>query len=302
MQKIAIVDIGSNTVVLNLYTKDQAGLHLCSNTSNAVRLVSYIDEDNHHMKEEGIAAACDVLRQYRKMIDEYQPDYTFAFITEPARNIDNKEEMLASFHQAGIDVDAISGQQEAAFDYLGSRIDAGDIVTGNAFDVGGGSTELIAFKNNEIVEAASMPLGCVRLSRLPVENQVADESLHEFFQSHPKLLSVPSSTLIGIGGTNRAAGLVMNELFQCDNTMNVQLLTQVFHHLKDEDERYVHAMHKVVRSSRWPVFLPGLNMILGICRAYNATEIRISSGCVREGYILSHLSSENKEKDDGKTA
>lgn len=293
MKKIAIVDIGSNTVVLNLYTKDREGLHLCSNTSNAVRLVSYIDEEAHHMKPEGIQAACNVLSQYRQAIDAYRPDCTFAFITEPARNIDNRKEMLAAFHEAGIDVDAISGQQEATYDFFGSRIDTGDIKTGNAFDVGGGSTELIAFQNNGIVEAASMPLGCVRLSRLPLEECTADDALHAFLEDHPKLMSIPSSTLIGIGGTNRAAGLVMNEMFHCGNTMNVQLLEQVFQHLKDNDPRYIDAVHKVVRSSRWPVFLPGLNMILGICRAYHASEIRISSGCVREGYILSHLPEES---------
>lgn len=297
MRKIAIIDIGSNTVVLNLYTEHDAALTLCSNTSHAVRLVSYIDETKHHMKPEGIEAACQVLQEYRQAIDAWQPDKTYAFITEPARQIDNLAEMLSAFRQTGIDVDAISGEQEAAFDLLGSRIDAGDIVTGNAFDVGGGSTELIAFKNNRIIEAASMALGCVRLSRLPLEEATADDALHTFLSVHPGLMSIPSSTLIGIGGTNRAAGLVMNELFHSGNTMNVELLKQVFDHLKDGDPRCIEAMHKVVRSSRWPVFLPGLNMILGICRAYHASEIRISSGCVREGYILSHLA----EDDHGKT-
>ena len=111
MKKIAIVDIGSNTVVLNLYTKDREGLHLCSNTSNAVRLVSYIDEEAHHMKPEGIQAACNVLSQYRQAIDTYRPDCTFAdsedgelvFIT-PMQPEGALRDTLASFGFADMSV------------------------------------------------------------------------------------------------------------------------------------------------------------------------------------------------------
>ena len=40
----------------------------------------------------------------------------YAFITEPARNIDNYEEMHQRFLEEGFDVQALSGQEEAEFD------------------------------------------------------------------------------------------------------------------------------------------------------------------------------------------
>lgn len=286
MTASAVVDIGSNTIVLNIYTWKDGKPLLQETHSEAVGLVSYIQ--NGTMKPEGIAAACRVLGSYRERCRQVRPDQQLAFITEPARGIDNRAAMLAAFQQAGFTVDALTGEEEALYDFAGSRLDTGDILTGNAFDVGGGSTELLSFRDDQVLKAVSLPLGCVRLKTMPLENKTVDLPLAAAGRAAPELLETPAAVLVGIGGTCRAAGLLLDALFNSGKTMNVPLLQQVYDHLKAGDERYVKAMHKSVHASRWPVFLPGVNMILGICRFYSARQIRVSDGCVREGYLLCH--------------
>lgn len=282
MQKIAIVDIGSNTIVLNIYEKENAALSLIQSFSSPVGLVRYIHD--HHMCKDGILAAMNVLQTYQDKIHEQHIDKVFAFITEPARHLDNQMELLSAFQKSGFIVDPLSGEEEAHYDYLGSRIDCGDIASGVAFDVGGGSTELIAFHQGKIIEAISFPLGCVRLQTLPITDVTVDLPVQQVQKEHPLLTSIPSSTLIGIGGTCRAAGQLLNQ----PHSMDAQELFLWRDRLKQKDPDSMAKMQAVITPSRRDVFLPGLNMICAILKAYDAKAVRISSGGVREGYLLSH--------------
>ena len=146
--QFGVIDIGSNTVVLIIYELVNEFPKVIFHTSSHVHLVSYIE--NPVMKEEGIEKTCNVLKEYKKILEEYQIKEYKAFITEPHRNIDNRKEMLQAFSNCGIEVIALSGKEEAELDYLGSLIDTKFISTGTAFDIGGGSTEFISFKENNI--------------------------------------------------------------------------------------------------------------------------------------------------------
>ena len=89
MQK-GVIDIGSNTIVLNIYELKENIPIVTFHESNATHLVGYIE--NKVMKEEGILKACEVLKHYVSILKEKNIESYKAFITEPARNITNKEE------------------------------------------------------------------------------------------------------------------------------------------------------------------------------------------------------------------
>lgn len=282
MSKIAIIDIGSNTVVLHIYEKEKETVSLRQSFSSPVGLVRYIHDGR--MQEEGIRATVRVLQSYQAEIRQRHIDKVYAFITEPVRHIDNQEELLSAFRQSGLPVTPLSGQEEAIYDYFGSRIDCGDIRSGIAFDVGGGSTELIAFQEGEILEAVSFPLGCVRLQALPMVDETVDPPIQRMLREYPRLTSVSSATLIGIGGTCRAAGKLLNQ----PRLIDTRELFRWRDRLRQKDPDALSCMQKAIAPSRQPVFLPGLNMICAIVKAYDAKAVRISSGGVREGYLLKH--------------
>ncbi len=184
MNKQAILDIGSNTVVLLIYKiHEDNSFEIIHHDSNAVHLVSY--NKNGHMEQEGIDKTVEVLKQYRSYLNEQGIQETYGFVTEPWRNIDNATQMLEAFSACGFNIKPLTGEEEAAFDFIGSRLDTSDIPTGFAFDVGGGSTELISFANNRIVEATSIPLGCVRLKQLPLDSNKPQEQVLQALLSKP---------------------------------------------------------------------------------------------------------------------
>ncbi len=288
MEKRGIVDIGSNTVVLIIYDISVPRPQPVLYRSEAVHLVGYIS--GGLMKQEGIDRACEVLRNYRTILRENGTDRFYAFITEPHRGISNRDDMLRQFSQCGFDVHPLTGRQEAEYDFLGSRLDVSDITYGNAFDIGGGSTELISFIDGRIHEAVSFHAGCVRLAAMPVTAETADGYMKEAFERWPRLLDTPSDLIVGIGGTNRACGLMCTRLYGTREVMNVSDIQDMFDRLTAGEEEIVNIMHEVVSPGRWKVFLPGVNMLLGICRAYHADKVRISEGCVREGFLLAQES------------
>ncbi|MBQ1468736.1 MAG: hypothetical protein IIZ27_09695, partial [Solobacterium sp.] len=214
MKNYGVIDIGSNTIVLLIYSAEKK-LKILYHESQPVHLIQYVQ--NGHMQEEGILRACEVLSHYREVCTSCVLEDLQAFVTEPWRNIDNAEDMLRRF-RSYVPVTPLSGVEEARLDYQGSLLDCADILSGNAFDIGGGSTEFICFRDHRILEAVSIPYGCVRLSVLPVTESFTGPIVQETLRKYPGLTQEPSDTLIGIGGTCRAAGKMAEAVFGTRNT------------------------------------------------------------------------------------
>lgn len=84
----------------------------------------------------------------------------YAFATAAVRRAANREEFLGEVRRvAGIDVDVISGEEEAEIGILGALGNS----DGGMIDVGGASTEIIVRRGGKSVYAHSADVGAVRL-------------------------------------------------------------------------------------------------------------------------------------------
>ena len=292
--KYGLVDMGSNTVVLVIYEVNNLDEmpNVLVHNSTPVRLVSYIKDG--HMDKEGIKKAKEVLIEYFTILEEVGVDSFYAFMTEPARNIDNLDEMLKEFEEVGFKVEPLTGIQEAEYDFAGSQLAYHEIPSGNAFDIGGGSTELITFENNMIKEAISIPYGCVRLSTLPIEKGFVDDILRNTLNEYPLLNSIKNDVLIGIGGTCRATYQVINALHHTGKRFPVIYAEKLYNDLLNNNPEVQEVLKRELNKNRRQVLLPGLNMLLGITRAFNAKEIHFSTGCVREGFLYHKIKNSSK--------
>ncbi len=282
MERFGIVDIGSNTIVLLVYEIRDGRIEIIRHQSEAAHLIDYVQDGI--MAEAGIEAAAEVLRSYSQQLDQMGVRYRYADITEPCR-IQNQDELVRSLQGFGIEIHPLSGFEEAFYDYCGMKLSWPDISEGIAFDVGGGSTELVSFHDNACIDAMSFPLGCVRLAHLPLDTEECRRALLAAREQYPSL-NCTCRDIIGIGGTMRAAGLVVSALYGTDSVIAVSMLAEVFEKLRNNDPDTVRAMKQCVKKKRQPVFLPGLHMILEICRIYEAERIFISPTNIREGFLL----------------
>lgn len=282
MADIAIIDIGSNTMVLKIY--DETGKEKDNGYySIAAHLVSYIKDGV--MEHAGMEAALAVLQKYRAILEERDITEVHGFITEPWRHIANADELFSVLARSGFAIEGLSGEEEALYDFLGSRLDTADIRNGNMFDIGGGSTELVSFKDGTLTASYSMPIGCLRLKTMPVERSVADPFLKEAFEAEPALLDTPNPVIIGSGGTCRAVMMMLEEE-ERNRPYTKERLEQLFQRLFEQEETAIAVMNKVVTPDRRDVIVPGFNLVLAIMDAFHSEEIRFSNYGVREGYLF----------------
>ena len=282
MNRYGIADVGSNTVVLIIYETDGNVLRQLKYISTPVHLINYVHD--RHMSRQGIETAAGVLCQYAKILDEEGVVYRFADLTEPGR-VENRDELLEALLQSGFEIHPLSGEQEAVYDYEGARLFYPDIHEGIAFDVGGGSTELISFKNDQAEQTVSLPLGCVRLAKLPLDTKECALALQSARENFPSF-ATRAKEIIGIGGTARAIGLLCEKAYGDRHRVRVRDLKDAFEKIRAEDEQMCALMRASVDPARVPVFLPGIHMILEICAMFETETILVSDTGIREGFLL----------------
>lgn len=288
MNKYGIVDIGSNTIVLIVYEIQDGKPVSLLYRSNPVHLIDTVNEERI-MSKEGIEKAHQAVKEYAAILDDMNVKYRFADITEPCR-IQNQKELVDALKDTSFVIYPLTGNQEAEYDFTGTRYSCPDITSGIAFDVGGGSTELISFHDNKVQDAVSFPLGCVRLSHLPLDTDACEKQILSMRKQYASL-NVSCSHLIGIGGTMRAVTILIDHLYHSENIISVPSLKEVYNNLLNKDENTEEAFHEIVDSARQPVFLPGLHMILEICRIYEAENITFSITGIREGFLKKRIES-----------
>ena len=172
-----VIDIGSNTMRLNIYEYTDDNLNLMLSKKITAGLAGYVNKKGDLTKK-GINKATRSLNEFQMILDHIVDiDETYTFATASLRNINNSEEATTIIEKnTNLEIDIISGEEEATLDYVGASM----ILTlndGLLIDIGGGSTELVLYKKGEIAKAVSLPFGSLSLSNqyvaefLPTEKE-----------------------------------------------------------------------------------------------------------------------------------
>ncbi len=102
---------------------------------------------------------------YRTMMDVYDVENYRACATSAIRHAENGAEIVQSIREhSGIDIEIITGQEEAQILYsmdISRQLDPDKPCL--YIDVGGGSTELTLFAQNQFQESRSFSIGTIRL-------------------------------------------------------------------------------------------------------------------------------------------
>jgi exopolyphosphatase / guanosine-5'-triphosphate,3'-diphosphate pyrophosphatase len=212
----AVIDVGTNSV--KLLVADVAGHSLdpIFEESEQTRLGRGFYE-SHVLQHDAINDTASVVARFAEFARTKKAVSLRVIATSAARDAINKQELLDAIKAAsGLEVEIISGGQEADLVYRGVRSDpklAGERLL--ILDVGGGSSEFIIGQNDHPEFAHSFPLGSVRLleylrpSDPPTASELDDCRAwlrHYFAQEVHRIMDPvvapqrPSLRLIGTGG------------------------------------------------------------------------------------------------------
>ena len=188
IRPVAGIDIGTNSIHLLIAQVDTAlrSFSVLLTEKSTTRLGER-DPDTGDLSPEAIERAFTTLRHCRELAASHgvQPGDVVTAATSAVREAPNGREFLQAIQeQLGLEVDLVSGPEEARLIYLG-------VLSGMAFgdqphlilDIGGGSTELVLADGRDARALTSTRVGAVRLQREFVHDDPLPPQRVEFLRA-----------------------------------------------------------------------------------------------------------------------
>lgn len=295
--KHALIDIGSNSMRLTMYEIEEDSFRILFKEKIMAGLAGYVE--NNILTGEGIKRAYTGLLDFKEALESLGSPDTSVFATASLRNIINTDEALATISSAtGYDIEIISGKKEALLGYAGVMHDI-DISDGAFVDIGGASTEIVAFDDRVPVNVGAFSIGSLSMYREFVKKIIPQGSslkrirkeIVQEIDTRGKFPFDNRSTVVGVGGTSRAilnltkklfhldddcSGITSNQLFDLRDFLCSGSKSSIDLILKNEPER----IHTIV---------PGTMIMTHILEQFRAKKLIVSKYGVREGYLCQQI-------------
>lgn len=206
--RLGVLDVGSNTVHLQIMDAHHGAAPLAqSSFKHELRLTQFLDTDGA-ISDAGLEQLLLAIKDVYKQASNFELDESLAFATSAIREATNSEEILKAVRQStGIDLEVLSGADEARFTFLAVRRwlgwSAGDILM---LDIGGGSLEIAHGEQEDPSSAFSVQLGAGRLTRNFLTGDPFTEKTLNTLKSYIKEILEPIGEELGPLTKNYAIG------------------------------------------------------------------------------------------------
>ncbi|MDI6764080.1 MAG: Ppx/GppA phosphatase family protein [Thermodesulfobacteriota bacterium] len=300
-ERVASIDIGTNTILLLIAEVRRGKLKTLFDTETIVRLGEGVQK-NGMLSEGAMQRGFQTLEQYLKQCQEMEVQKTFAIGTSALREAKNSAIFLQRVKEEfDLSIDVISGEEEARLSFLSVVRDLKKSRENLlVVDVGGGSTELILGKGDEIIRWVSLPLGIVRFTeRFLISDPVKEDEYRTMVEEIRKqlpnfpILKNPIS-MVSIGGTGAALASVEQglEKFMIERIHRFVLTREA---LRNQLSLYCSKTieeRKEMRGlppSRADVILAGGTILYLIMEKFDCSSLMVNGHGVRYGLLYKQI-------------
>lgn len=296
---IAAIDVGSNAIRMAVARPGSGGsLEILEATRLPVRLGA--DAFTSGLLGESLMqAAVDAFLRFRAIANQFEVEQLRAVATSALREAENGELLIDRIaHQTGIQVEIISGEEEARLIHLAvsKALDLSGKCT-VLIDIGGGSVEVTIARGDEIISSESYPMGTVRLlQRLGSNGGLPSLKLmREYTESARRRIDrelggQKVDLCAGTGGNLEEMGLLRKRLFKRE-TSDLITLDELNALIEKLGEMTVEERIKKLdlRPDRADVLLPACMVVHMIAREARAKEIKIPGVGLKDGVLWDML-------------
>jgi exopolyphosphatase/guanosine-5'-triphosphate,3'-diphosphate pyrophosphatase len=289
----AVIDIGTNSLKMHVAEVRGGGVKVLGDFTEVTRLGEGLHETGK-LSPEAMARTADAVASFQKKAVELGAGSIVAVGTMALRSASNASDFIGAVRErCGLDVEVVPGEEEARLSYLAvlSGLGAGDgrVVV---FDTGGGSTEFIFGRGEEILERFSLDVG----SRQPTEEFCKSDPVTEselaamvaWLDERFGRLKPGVGTLVGMGGTVTSLGAVKHRMKNYDPDViqgSVLTLTEVERQVETFRSETMGERRETVglMPKRADVILAGAAIVMTVMRRLGADELTISDRGLRHG-------------------
>ncbi len=212
MERIAIIDLGSNTARLLLVdVKENGHMQIVDQLKEAPRLGEGMERDGF-LKPQRIHETIRTLKMFRKLCDVNGIERIIAVATAAVRRAKNQRSFLDEVSATcGIKLRVLSAEEEAVYVYRGV-INTMDVPKGVILEIGGGSTKIVYYNRRNLLNYETLPFGAITLTELFEGDGLSPNEqaakIEEFFTEQLKRIEWlkdvdPEAQMIGVGGSFR---------------------------------------------------------------------------------------------------
>lgn len=286
--KYALIDIGSNSIRLNVYNKDNIQKEVFSKKYMA-GLAGFVEDGK--LSDKGIKKLIKVLSAQKMLLDYLPIDEIYAFASASLRNVDNGKDIVKKVKkELDLNIDLISAEEEALYGVEGMKMSY-DFDNFYTIDIGGGSTEICYLKNKDIKDKYFLKAGSLSLFRDYVENTLPSvREYDEMINAIDKVIAndldiYKDAKLVASGGTARALGNIFEELDNdSDKEYTLDDVKNYIYEMIDKNKKTIRTTVMVV-PERLHSIVPGAILLYRILKFLNIDKVYVSKLGVREGYL-----------------
>lgn len=299
---LAALDLGTNSFHLVVARVGPHGYDVITREKESIRL-GHGGGDMKHLSDEAMDRGIAALTRMRRIADAHDaPVRTVA--TSAVREAENAQEFLARAHtEAGIEIEVISGVEEARLIHLGvlQSVPAFDRRL-LLIDIGGGSTEVLVGERGRTLAARSFKLGAVRLTdRFFPEGRTSDASVRACRDYVRSILAVFEREVAALGfdiavGSSGTVETIAR-LVQARRGGPTPKSFNLFVHSRDELDEVVAALvdartpaaRLAVRGlevGRADIIPAGAIVLQAVAHAFDVQNLTYSESALREGVLI----------------
>jgi exopolyphosphatase/guanosine-5'-triphosphate,3'-diphosphate pyrophosphatase len=305
MVKQAVIDIGTNSVRMLIAELKEGNINIINKSVLPTRLGEGVNS-NGVLGKEPIERTIDAIKLLIQDASANNVDDIFCFATSAVRDAQNREFFIERVNKCcGIDVQVLSGEEEARAGFIGALIDLPyrdrELTL---VDIGGGSTELVQGRGTHIQYAVSLNVGAVRLTEMfplgyPINHDNWD-AMSRYIQNMLKQEWKKDNRLpplVGVGGTITSLA-AMDQRLEVYSRKKIQgyclelkAIEKVLNKIlscSPEERRKLPGL----QPSRADIIPAGICILLKIMEFFNEESIVVSDHDNLEGmFILSNTNS-----------
>ncbi len=305
---IASIDLGTNTVLL-LIAKAEKSVSKIVTLVNEYRMprIGKGLKPGGSITEEKIIELFEVLADYNTVIKEHNCEQVLLSATNALRIASNGKKILDEIaSRYGWDCRIISGEEEARYSYLGAVSGIDEKVTTLIIDIGGGSTELVLGKGEDILFRKSYHAGVVSHTEkhfkhdppFPSEINTLEDDIASVFSEIKDHIHAPDNT-IAIAGTPTTLACIKNGLNNFNeekiegSTLSISEMHNLIQELKNLSSSEISERYKSVTKGREDLILTGSYILFLIMNILDIDKVIVSTKGIRYGAIVNYLKVEN---------
>lgn len=313
MEKIAIIDIGSNMARIVIAEIMEGGyFSVIDELKEPVRLAKGMEVDGF-LRPLRIQEMVRTLRTFKNLYESHEVSRVFAYATAAVRRAKNQKSFIDEvLSGCGIKLTVLTQEEEASLVYTGV-INSMDVPKGLIVDIGGGSVKLINYNRRVMLYQDTLPFGAVTLTekfasatRDTVERA---KMIEDYVKEHLAKIEWyknldPDTQLIGVGGSIRNLGKISRRFkkYPLDMAHNYRIgfeeFDSIYNSIKALDLSGVTKI-KDLSAARADILPAALSCVGAIRDTSSFGEIIISGAGMREGAMFRYAVPSTAEKPIG---